>query len=76
MNGVIVKGPRKPPMKIVIKPRPATKGDNGNTVYMARLRAEREERRVLCNLIVKWGRGFSIEDAPPLINEWTRARRL
>lgn len=49
--------------------------DNGNAAYMARRRAEREERRFMCNLLVRWGRGFNLTDAPPDLrhgNGWTR----
>lgn len=61
-----------PARKIVIKGRrPATKGDNGNAAYMARRREEAAHHRFMCSLLIRWGRGFSIEDAPPAINEWT-----
>lgn len=52
--------------KIVIRGRRlAVKGDNGNAVYMARRRAEIAQHRFMCALLIRWGRGFSIEDAPP-----------
>lgn len=54
----------------------ATKRDNGNAAYMARRRAEAAHYRFMCALLVKWGRGFGAEDAPPDLNEWTRGRRL
>lgn len=60
--------------KIVIVGRRLTKGDNGNGAYMARRRSEKELRTLMCNALIKWGRGFPIADAPPDINEWTRAR--
>lgn len=57
-------------------PRRATKGDNGNAAYMARRRAEAAKRRFMCALLIRWPRGFSMEDAPPDRNEWTPGRRL
>lgn len=53
--------------KIVIK------GDNGNAAYMARRRAEKEQYRFMCATLIKWPRGFDPVDAPPHLNEWTRA---
>lgn len=65
-----------PTRKIVIRGRPATKGDNGNAAYMERRRREAAHHRFMCGLLTRWGRGFSIEDAPPDRNEWTPHRRL
>lgn len=64
-----------PARRIVIGARPASKGDNGNAVYMARMRSEKEQRRRISSLLIKWERGFRLEDAPPDCNEWTRDPR-
>lgn len=49
---------------------------DGNAAYMVQRRKEDAQRRFMCALLVRWGRGFSIEDAPPHLNEWTPPHRL
>lgn len=61
-----------PARKIVIQGRRPR--DNGNAVYMARKQAEKQQRQLMFQLLLRWERGFAIADAPPDRNEWTRAR--
>lgn len=62
--------------KIVIGARMLSKDGSGNSEYLARRRIEIAEFRFLCALLIRWGRGFSLEDAPPHLNEWTRTPRV
>lgn len=66
-----------PVRKIVIQGRRGRKPQlDGNAVYMKLRRAEEAKRRFMCALLIRWGRGFSMEDAPSERNEWTPHRRL
>lgn len=62
------------PGKIVIGRRPSTKNEVEYAAYMTRRRAEATYRRFMCAALIKWERGFSVADAPPHLNEWTRTR--
>jgi hypothetical protein len=58
------------PRKIVIKGRKLK--DDGNAAYQKQRKAERLHRQLLFQLLLHWGRGFNLADAPPESNEWTR----
>lgn len=58
------------PRKIVIKGRQTR--DDGNAAYQKQQRAERLQRQFMFQALLRWGRGFSLADAPPERNEWTR----
>lgn len=59
-----------PAKKIVIQGRKLK--DDGNAAYQKQRKAERLHRQILFQLLLRWGRGFSLADAPPESNEWTR----
>lgn len=62
------------PRKIVIKGRQTR--DDGNAAYQKQRKAERLQRQFMFQALLRWGRGFSPEDAPPERNEWTRGHGL
>lgn len=66
-----------PERRIVIQGRRGRKPQlDGSAAYLVQRRKEDAQRRFMCALLIRWGRGFSIEDAPPHLNEWTRGPSL